>query len=480
MRVPALLFLGLLAAGCSGGANRASAAEESSTAGGTGAVAGTTNATVTVDPTTRVASVGQGFTGLSYEKSHLNTGFFARTNASLIGLFTLLGPSVLRIGGNTVDKTTWASTGTGNTPGVVGPPDVDALAGFLHSTGWKVIYGVNMAAGDSSSAAAEAAYVARALGDSLYGFEIGNEVDLYHSNGYRPTTWAYADFLAEWRTFHAAMHAAAPNAAFTGPATASHYAAYTVPFARDAASDINLLTQHYYRANGELPTSTLDELLQPDPALVSELDALRAASVNGARPLDYRLAEANSFYNGGAPGISDGYGTALWVIDFLFANALHGSSGVNFHGGGDGPGYTPIADKGGAVVEVRPDYYGMLFFALAGQGDLLATTTSVADVNFGAYALRATDGSTSVVLVNKDATTTVRAKVELGQASWLSLLTLLTGPALSATSGYTLGGAPVGPDGTWSPTFPTIVPVTGAALLVDVPPASAALLQVIP
>ena len=32
---------------------------------------------------------------------------------------------------------------------------------------------------------------------------------------------------------------------------------------------ITLLTQHYYRANGQLPTSTAAYLIKPDPTLVA-------------------------------------------------------------------------------------------------------------------------------------------------------------------------------------------------------------------
>ena len=43
------------------------------------------------------------------------------------------------------------------------------------------------------------------------------------------------------------------------------------------------------------------------------------------------------------------------------------------HGGGRSPGYTPIADDSGGVIEARPEYYGLLLFALAGHGTLLET-----------------------------------------------------------------------------------------------------------
>jgi hypothetical protein len=498
------LVVGLL--GCGGGSKATSTAgtggstpdggtSSSSSGAGTGGSAGTgggagtggtgpsdagppADVTITVDRATTVATIGPNVAGLSYEKDHLNDGFFTPTNAALIGLFKRLGTSILRIGGNSVDKTTWSATGPGGTAGVIAPPDVDALAGFLAATNWTVLYGVNMAADDPTLAAAEAAYAAKSLGAHLYGFEIGNECDLYPINGDRPTTWTYDDFVAQWKTFYTPMHTSAPGAVFTGPASASDVTTWTVPFAKDAAADIVLLTQHYYRGNGALATSTLAELLLPDPSLITQLGDLDAAVKANNTPRGYRLSEANSFYNGGAPGISDGYGTALWVVDFLFTNVAHGSAGVNLHGGGDGTGYTPIADLNSVVVEARPDYYGMFLFDLAGQGTLFGTTVTATPVNFTAYAVGPADGTTNMVLVNKDPAVTVHATVDLGKAATTGTLTLLTGPSLGATTGFTIGGVPVNPDGSWTPTTSPTLPVTGTTLVVDVPPASAELIKV--
>jgi hypothetical protein len=433
--------------------------------------------TVTVLPGTKLGTIGAGFAGLSYEKDHLNDGFFTPTNTDLIGLFKRLGTSVLRIGGNSVDTTTWSATGAGDTTGVIAPPDVAALKGFIAATGWSVIYGVNMAADDPTAAAAEATNVEAELGTSLYGFEIGNECDLYSGNGDRPTSWTYADFDAQWKTFYSPMHSAASTAAFTGPASAGNVTNWTVPFAADEASVIVLLTQHYYRGNGMSPMSTLAELLLPDQNLITELGELATAATSNHIARGYRLSEANSFYNGGASGISDAYGTALWVIDFLFTNARYGSSGVNFHGGGDGMGYTPIADLDSVVVEARPDYYGMLLFTLAGQGPLVETDVATTTLNFTAYAVTPTGGETNVVLVNKDPTATVRATVDLGASATQAATTLLTGPSLGSTTGYTLGGVAVGKDGTWTPVATPSMPVTNMKLTVEVPPASALLVH---
>jgi hypothetical protein len=441
-------------------------------------------ASITVDPSTKLGTIGAGFVGLSYEKSHLQDGLFRGDNAALVAMFDLLGPSVLRVGGNSVDSTVWqtydagAPSGDAAAPTVITTADVDGLAAFAKAAGWKVIYGVNLKLSSPPVADDEATYAANDLGNSLYGFEIGNECDLYTTVASSPGAWTYDAFTADWQSFASAMHAGAPGAPMTGPASASHYATWTVPFAKDEAAAIVLLTQHYYVANGQLATSTIDLLLSPDSTLVTELQALQTAATTNAIPNRYRISECNSFYNGGAPGISDAYGTALWAIDFLFTNAQYGSTGANFHGGGDGTGYTPIADANGNVVGARPIFYGMLLFAKAGQGSMLKTTGAPTSINFSAYALGAAGNATNVVLSNKDTATTVHATVDVGAAVSSASATRLEGPSLGATTGVTLGGVAIGADGGFAPGAPETLPTSGTTFTVDVPPASAVLVTV--
>jgi hypothetical protein len=157
--------------------------------------AATTTATVTITATA-TGAIGPAFAGLSYEKSQMANPFFSPSNAGAIGLFKLIGPSLLRIGGNSVDKTTWSPNGAGRTSGHVAPSDIDALAGFLKATGWQVLYGTNLATSTPALAAAEIAYAVQSLGASLYGIEIGNEPDLYAGN-YFASTWG---FPTTWRS----------------------------------------------------------------------------------------------------------------------------------------------------------------------------------------------------------------------------------------------------------------------------------------
>lgn len=60
---------------------------------------------------TAAGSIGPAFAGLSYEKSELYGPLFTASNSNLIGMFKRLGPSVLRIGGNSVDKNVWTPNG---------------------------------------------------------------------------------------------------------------------------------------------------------------------------------------------------------------------------------------------------------------------------------------------------------------------------------------------------------------------------------
>src|SRR5262249_8658768 len=121
------------------------------------------------------------FTGLSCESAVVAANdFFTADNRTLLRLLRTLGPQgVLRIGGNTSERTLWR---TQDTPAprenfVVTPFAIDRLAGFLRALGWRLVYGLNLAAGSPEEAAAEAAYVARAAGPQLLAFQIGNEPD---------------------------------------------------------------------------------------------------------------------------------------------------------------------------------------------------------------------------------------------------------------------------------------------------------------
>jgi hypothetical protein len=407
---------------------------------------------------------------LSYEKFAMTYAYFHASNHNLIALFRLLGPGVLRLGGGGADEVLWTSSSSG-THLQITASNVQDLAGFLKATGWLCLYGVNLATSTPALAAEEVACVVSALGSNLLGIELGNEPDEYGVAGnFFAGNWTFQNFLNRWNSFRSVILQAVPHVPMTGPATGggNHISTWTLPFAEAVTpSELTLLTQHYYRANGASPTSSASYLISPDPQLTADLSLLNAGA--GQLGLPYRISECNSFYNGGAASVSDSYASSLWVIDFLFNVALGGAVGVNMHGGGNGPGYTPIADDSGGVIGARPEYYGLLLFALAGSGTLLETELSVGSVDATAYAVRTPSGGLNLIVVNKDTLQNLPLTIQTNQNIRTATMRLMTGASLAATSGVTIQGATVNPNGSFTP-FSTDqttchIPALSAALI---------------
>ena len=357
-------------------------------------------ATVSFSPANAGLPLNPAFVGLSYEKLNLTKNFFTSNNVPLVKLFSLIGPAVLRIGGGTSDSTCWG--GRSNlTP--ITAAQVDALAGFMKAlpTNWSVIYGINFSVNNPTNCAAEAAYVANALGPRLLGFEIGNEPEAYPYNGIRSPDFTYTNFVTEWRPLANAVIEAVPGWAMThgglgwvltGPASGGN-PQWTKSFAHDEAGVISLATQHYYREDGKKPRATLQLLLQPDPKIAGAVSKVVSAVKAAKLPLGFCEDECGSFSHGGVGGASDVYGAALWSLDFMFTLALNGCEGVNLHGGGRSP-YTPLFDSDGkTVTQVRPEFYGLKMFSLLPRGNVVPAKVALpAGINFAAYGVRCAPG----------------------------------------------------------------------------------------
>jgi hypothetical protein len=290
-----------------------------------------TNVDVGVDGDAAGWPVPADFIGLSYESAILATNYFSPANRSVLGLLSRLGGSgVLRIGGNTSDRTVWPAPGQDLPLGdvyVITPTAIDELAAFLRILGWRLIYGLNLGNGTPASAADEAVYVARAVGPQLLAFQIGNEPDGFGAwSGLRAPGYDVSSFAAEWRDFADAIRARLPDAPFAGPAVASE-ARWVAPFADRTQDRLVLLTRHYY-ADGpaRAPHVSVPRLLRSAPQLKPIVDDLRAIADRHGLP--YRITETNSIFAEGHPGVSDTLGAALWGLDMMFQVAAAGAIGV--------------------------------------------------------------------------------------------------------------------------------------------------------
>lgn len=443
---------------------------------GIGPATNTVNAAVNFSPTNVGLPLNPAFDGLSYEKVEIANGFFTSNDVPLVKLFSLIGPAVLRIGGGTVDTTCWG--GLSNTVPITAS-EVDTFAGFIKAipTNWSVIYGINLLSNTPANCAAEATYVANALGPRLLGFEIGNEPEYGFSQ--------YNNYLARWRPLAAAITNAVPGWAITNggngwtligaDAGQGQLSAFTDPFASDESGVVSMVTQHYYRA-GPSTNDTMQLLLQPDPFLVTLANNIATAAA-GHCPLGSRIDECGSYSAGGVANVSNAFGASLWSLDFMFAAALNGCQGINFHGGGQSP-YSPLVDNGTAVTLVGPEFYGLKMLSFIPPGNVIpATVTPASNTNFTAYGVRQADGAISALLNNKAMSNTVAVSVNLGPAVTGAQLIELTGPTLSSIDGYTLGGATINPDGSWNGGVQEVLSTTNGQLTVNVPPISAVLLN---
>ncbi|HEX4006044.1 MAG TPA: hypothetical protein VHX60_07700 [Acidobacteriaceae bacterium] len=448
------------------------------------------------------------FTGLSYESAQLSQPeFFSPDNAELIGFIRRLGASgVLRIGGNTSEYCYWTPSAVADNPATrqqdeanvieraVGPDKghkpppprkltpqaVRNLRGFIDATGWKLIYGLNMGTESAETAAAEADFVMRTMGDKLIAFQLCNEPDLFSRNGLRKPDYNFAQFAAEWQHFFEVIRKKVPHAPFAGPDTAFNNE-WLVPFAKQFSKEAAFLSQHYY-AEGppENPSMTIERLLRPNPRLEAEFAGMAATKADSNLP--FRLAETNSCYQGGKQGVSDTLAAALWGADLMYQLATAGGVGINFHGGGYG-WYTPVAGTVEDGFTARPLYYGMLLFAEAGPGHLIAAQIDHADDAplLNAYGLvndaAESRGTVKAVVLNKHDDRTVALTIDCGERANRARALRLSAPRLDDTQDVTLGENPVGGSGAWNAEREETLAVQDGLVTLELPAGSAAVVS---
>ena len=446
-----------------------------------------------IDPSTSLANVPVDFMGLSYESGQLAyPDYFSSQNTALIEIFRRLSPAgVLRLGGNLSEFTVWSESEPATPPeagGLVGPDpghreprtftitplSIRNLQGFLNATGWRCIYGLNLGGGTPEQALAEGSFVAKTLGPQLMCVQFGNEPDLFKHRDQGNKPWTYNEFLARWKMFRAAFHEKLPEVAVAGPDTASNQK-WVKQFTEDVPKEIVLVTSHYYPEGPPAdPRMNIDLLLHPgerfDYSCREALDSAKAAG------LPFRMAEGNSCYNAGKPGVSDTFASALWAGDFCLQMAAMGCVGVNLHGGANGF-YSPIVGSIGSGFEVRPEFYGLMLAQQFAGRTLHRTTLEAQGANLTAYAAGGDGAQGLVAVFNKDAR---NVEVTLTEASggfkWATV-ERLEAPAIDSKLGVTFEGAAVGSDGQFHARAGERLRSHSGKLSVRVPAYSAALIR---
>lgn len=449
---------------------------------------------ITISSSTTGTSLTQGSLGLSYEVSDLALPGF--TSGNLAAYLKTLGPSVIRIGGNTTDETFWTSDGAPPPSwsiATITPADLTALAGLAQASGWKVILGVNLKHFNPASAADEARSAHSALGSSLQAIEIGNEPDLYPQ--YQNST---AQFFTDFQAYVSAIEQAVPGLpiegddSIAGPAS-SFQNAFVSAESGLAKPDIVELTSHNYPLTSTTcgGSPTIAALLGTSARDEENNSARESAALAGKLGLPAVLDEGNSVVCEGQQGVSDVYAAALWEIDDQLVTAREGMQGDYMHGTVVQCDtakplfmfYTPLcaptaADAANGTLAAQPEYYGLAAVHEAGTGAFL-NMSNPDWANVRAYAIRHQDNTVTVVLDDmQDPASNGSSTLQLdfGQSFTHGSRFNLTASSLTATSGITLGGQTVQGNGTLAPPASTPVTVSGSTLTVTVAAGSTAII----
>lgn len=446
-----------------------------------------------------------GFVGVSleYKAMHLYTGRDPRSvNPVFVKLLRALAPGqspVVRIGGDSTDKTWWPLRGVippggvsyGLTKGRL--RTTQALASALDA---HLIMGINLAADRPGLAAAEARAIVQGIGRNyLQALEVGNEADLYGMFAWyrnrlgrvvfsRPPSYNINDFIGEFSRWRAAL----PNVPLAGPAFSGNTWMAGLQSFLTAEPAVRLVTFHRYPLR-----ACVTDPADPQFASIANLMDDRAsaglaqpvasyAAMAHADGAQFRLDELNSAACSGRLGVSNTFASALWALDTLFNMAAVGVDGVNIHTLPGAP-YEPFTfTRRGSTWSafVHPIYYGLLMFgrAFPPGAELLPVTVPTGPLKV--WATQGPDGHTRVVLINKQSTTPYLVQLQLPGDATTATVTALRAPAITSVSGVTLAGQTFGSTTTTGvlPGAPqtSTLDATSGVYNVEVPAASALML----
>jgi hypothetical protein len=424
-------------------------------------------AVVTVSPGAAGPTIAPGFLGLSLENTAVIP--YAGSNPKKVDpvflqLIRNLTPDqspVLRIGG---DSTDWAWYPV---PGLAKPGGVrvtltrrwlavmHAVASDLNA---RLIMGIDLEADSRAAADGEASAFERWIGRPwIEALELGNEPELYgtftwyvlpdgvHVMG-RPPDYDFASYLADFSSFASGL-----PGPLAGPADGSiSWMADTGEFLA-AEPRVQVVTLHRYPLQTCFvsPSSpqypTVANLLAPTSTSGLADSIAQYAALAHAHHLPLRIDEINTDACGDAPGVSNAFASALWALDVLFEMAYVGVDGVNMHTypGATYQPFTFTRSRRRWSAFVTPEYYGLLMFAQAAPpGSRLIPTAITNAQGVKVWATRGRQGHTRIVLINESLDRRTIAVNAAGSRS--ATLERLRAPALTSTTGVTLGGQSFG------------------------------------
>lgn len=478
----------------------------------------TFSVTVGSDPVGR--PVAPGFVGVAFEnraipqltaRDPLMPGAGA-VNPVLGALLRNLAPGaspIVRIGGDSTDRTWWPIPGVARPLGVtysLTPRWIASARALVATAGARLIVSVGLEAGEPRIDAVQARQLLDGIGAAhIVALEIGNEPELYpavpwyrtvrsrpvpyYQNGATPVYGRPAAYSpAQYRTELSDAVRAIPHVPVAAPDTGSPEWLQALSGSLPSMPGVRVFTFHAYGLNQCVTDPTAPSF----PSLPNLLTTAASRGILGGVAAavarvhrageSFRVDEINSVTCGGRLGVSNTLASALWELDTLMGLAADGVDGVNLHT--DQTAANRLFDfsrvNGAWRAVVHPVYYGALMFSQAAPpGARILPTAAGEQTQLRSWATLGADHRVRVVLINDSIHFAARVRLRAAAKPGPASLVRLKGSGAGATQGVTLGGQTFGaqtPSGLLPAPVPQGVSARGGAYALSLPPASAALL----
>jgi hypothetical protein len=455
------------------------------------------NVSITLNSGQLRREIPNDFLGLSFEMSSImaanNNGqeWMSGNSTPLSTMLSKVGVKNLRIGGNSSERTPYASTTDAN--------NVEAFASLIGANLiWSVPVKNNYNQGTSVSFVQSMYNNWTVNGYSFpLNIEVGNEPD--NDDGASGSHISYSTWQSRYDGFSSAFRSQIYGGILsTGPSSAG-CCSYPNGLETDPTYQGSLkptigdVTVHNYPLGA---ATSYGSVGAGEAALLnSSLDSAYQTFYNNFNDnasnegYTVRIEETNSAYGGSNNGFTNSYGAALWALDYFCYMAYSTNmGGMNLHNGpiGSNSGsYNAISPIGVSSnpLSLQPPGYGIWVFHYGSQGQPLQTTLSnPSNVNVTAYGLLETTGAETVHVINRTSgskavnttvTVTPGGTYQNAQVIYLQQ----ANNDVTATTGITFGGAPMNSDGTWSGGYGPQQSVVNGTFTFSLPAAQAAIVH---
>ncbi|KAL1943311.1 hypothetical protein VTO73DRAFT_4386 [Trametes versicolor] len=328
--------------------------------------------------------------------------------------------------GKAIEKQVVNTNNPTQTPGLLYTTEILYLLSNISSlTNVKWYLGVPL--NDSANLALDIVpWGERILGDSLLGFQVGNEPDLYQRHGHRVEGYGPFDYFGEFGDVIAGIKALNVDVAnnLIGPslATGDWYPEdiWNTGFIPAYTESLGALTvEHYPDDNCAALYEGFGTPVDPQQEFARYLNHtagkdivsiyLNSTNIAQQAGKPFIMFETNTASCGGFPGISTSFGAALWAIDYGLTMAYSNFSHALLHVGGQNVYYNPFTAVPTNQSSFNEWTVGPIFYSVLAVSETLGSSNNsrIIDLNQNegniftpGYAIYENDNLARLALIN--------------------------------------------------------------------------------